>query len=161
MTTTGCKHFLNDPTVITSKINNPALTCLYSLRTSASPCSLRISHSFRLGQVPMDSGSLWSTNGLWRYCQRMLPHRRLDHCIIQGKTDLLVYDKQSLPKEAPQSSGWTTYSARLFLICSFHYPQKNELLGQMQNEPHLTRYIPISEITFYIKCHSTTLSSNK
>lgn len=67
------------------------------------PCSLRTSHSFRLGQIPIDSGRLRSTNGLWRYCQRMLPHRRLDHCIIQGK-DILVMcmTNKSLPKEVPQ-----------------------------------------------------------
>lgn len=103
MTTTGCKHFLNDPTVISGKINNPTFTCFYSLRTSGLPCSLRISHSFRLGQFPMVSGSLQSTNGLWRYCQWKLPHRRLDHCIIQGK-DILVtcVTNKNLPKEVPQ-----------------------------------------------------------
>ena len=51
----------------------------------------------------MDSGSLLSTNGLRRYCRWMLPHRRLDHCIIQGK-DILVtcVTNKNLPKDVPQ-----------------------------------------------------------
>lgn len=116
ITTAGCKHFHNDPTVITSKINNPTLTCPNSPRTSGSPCSLRFSHSFRLSQIPVDSGSLWSTNGLWRYCQWMLPHRRLDHCITQGKDILLLcVTNKSLPKEVPQGAVSERYAV---LTCS-------------------------------------------
>lgn len=94
--TTGCRHFLNDLAVIASKINNLALTCHCSLKTSVFPCSLRISHSFRLGRVPVDSGSLWSTNGLWHYYEQILLHGGWGIASFG-----VLRDKQSLPRRLP------------------------------------------------------------
>lgn len=51
----------------------------------------------------MDLGSSLSTNGLWHCCSWMLPHRKLDHCIIQGKNILVMHvTKKNLPKNIPQ-----------------------------------------------------------
>lgn len=102
-TRTGCKHSLNDPTGITSEINSLALTSPCSPRTSGLSHSLRLSHSFRPSKALRTQGVCDQTNGSWRYCQWMLPHRRPGRCIIQGK-DILVtrVTNKSLPKGVPR-----------------------------------------------------------
>lgn len=131
--TTGCRHFLNDLAVLTSKINNLALTCHCSLKTSVFACSLRISHSFRLGRVPVDSGSLWSTNGLWRYYEQILLHGGWGIASFG-----VLRDKQSLPQRLP------TVLRDMLCSCSSsgacHHLQKVLVVGQTGKEPNSTAY---------------------
>jgi hypothetical protein len=128
--TTGCRHFLNDPAVTTSKINNLALTCHCSPKTSAFPCSFRISHSFRSGRVPMESGSLWSTNGLWHYYEQILLHGGWGIASFRA-----LRDKQSLPKRLPTVLRDKPCSWSSSVDAGYHL-QKNIVIGQTGKEPN-------------------------
>lgn len=110
----------------------------------------------------MDSGSLRSTNGLWRYCQWMLPHRGLDHCITQGKDILLLcVTNKSLPKEVPQGAVRERYAV---LTCSTSVLsmifRKMNFLGRYESNP--TQLDRCQERDhFCIQCHAATMSNNK